>query len=71
MAARNSKVSPEALVERDGKLGVIKGDGKFETMLSFDFEIVCKVSMGNKAGSGAIYEVKIGGEDDARYVSRP
>lgn len=60
MAAR--KVSPEALIEHDGELGVMKGE-KFEAMLNFDFEILCKVSLGTRAGSGAVYEVKIVGEE--------
>ena len=65
MAAR--KVSPEVLVERDGELGVMKGD-KFEAMLNFDFEILGKVSLGTRAGSGAVYKVKIAGEEP-RYDS--
>ena len=65
MAAR--KVSPEALIKRDGELGVMKGD-KFEAMLNFDFEILSKVSLGTRAGSGTVYEVKIVGEEP-RYGS--
>lgn len=52
MAAR--KVSPEALQKRDGELGIMKGD-KLEAMLNFDFEIIYKVSLGMRAGSGAVY----------------
>jgi len=63
MAAR--KVSPELLVKQDGELGVMKGD-KFEALLNFDFELICKVSLGMRSGSGAIYEVHLVGEE-SRY----
>ena len=36
------------------ELGIYKGD-QLEVLLNFDFEIVCKVSMGARGGSGAVY----------------
>ena len=64
MAAR--KVSPEMLIKRDGELGVVKGEN-FEALLNFDFELICKVSLGTRAGSGAVYRVQIAGEQP-RYT---
>lgn len=64
MAAR--KVSPEALQKRDGELGVMKGDN-FEALVNFDFDILYKVSLGTRAGSGAVYQVQIAGEEP-RYA---
>lgn len=64
MAAR--KVSPEMLIKRDGELGIVKGE-KFEVLLNFDFELTCKVALGTRAGSGAIYRIQITGEQP-RYT---
>ena len=43
------------------ELGIYKGD-QLEVLLNFDFEIVCKVSMGARGGSGAVYRVQLAGE---------
>lgn len=63
MTAR--KVSLDLLVKRNGELGIIKLD-TFEALLNFDFEIVCKVSMSNQSGSGAVYRVHIL-DEEPRY----
>ena len=56
MTAR--KVSPDLLIKRNGELGIQKLDN-FETLLNFDFDIVCKVSLDTQSGSGAVYRVHI------------
>jgi len=64
MAAR--KVSPDVLVKQDGELGIVKGD-KFEALLNFDFELTCKVTLGTRSGSGAVYKVHLV-DEESRYV---
>ena len=56
------KVKPECLVNVSGELG-IKKKQSFETLLNFDFDVSCRVSLGSQLGSGAVYTVRIPGEE--------
>ena len=57
-----SKVSPDLLVKRNGELGIQKLDN-FETLLNFNFDIFCKISLGTQSRSGAMYHVHIWDEE--------
>lgn len=64
------KISPEQLTEQDGELGVFKTiktsngrEQRFETILNFNFDVVCRVSFGRGNGSGALYKIRVPGEE--------
>ena len=64
------KVSPELLAEHQGELGIWKSTKKgreFDALLNFNFDVTTKVSLGEQLGSGAVYVVRVPGEE-TRFV---
>ena len=70
------KISPDRLEEHNGELGIWKTAGtqtsksashdrgrEFETILNFNFDILCRVALGKGNGSGALYKIHIPGEE--------
>ena len=68
------KISPDRLKEHEGELGIWKKilaksargrdtEAEFETILNFNFDILCRVTLGKGSGSGAVYELRIPGEE--------
>ena len=58
------KISPDRLEEHEGELGIWKKisaksahgtEAEFETILNFNFDILCRVTLGKWSGSGAVY----------------
>ena len=68
------KISPDRLEEHEGELGIWKKisaksargtEAEFETILNFNFDILYRVTLGkgSTSGSGAVYELRIPGEE--------
>ena len=65
-----SKVSLDLLVKQKCQLGIQKLHN-FETLLNFDFDIICKVCLGTQSRSGAMYHVHILDEEPTKYKLSP